>query len=392
MASAVTPAPDNKQRPILTKAPPRTIRAARSSADQTNGAKRTTRNSGPTKRLAHSLKFRGVMLPPGTVVHKLVATFVQNQRIWPHHQPQGQTELPGNRLHPHVHYNTFELAVHAADRAQCVCCKNGELVILAVTVDDFCVAATSAAAYKRVLADLRRKYAAKDLGRVKRLLGWSVRRLRGGGIHISQPYLAQRLVDILELRDARPCRTPYVHGLDLSPRTSEEPAHSTDQLLYARSVGILRYLVDSTRPDLAYIAAVLARGAREPTARHWRALVQVARYVKVSTCAAEYIAASNTAQELQWLREVLQALLQQKLPPCTMKFDNTAAIAVARKCAKTKRSKYISVRHHLIRDKVEAGEIALQHEPTATLAADALTKPLGRERFHAHRRAMGMEK
>lgn len=38
--------------------------------------------------------------------------------------------------------------------------------ILAVTVDDFCAACTSPRIYKRVLADVQRKYQEKNLGQV----------------------------------------------------------------------------------------------------------------------------------------------------------------------------------------------------------------------------------
>lgn len=49
--------------------------------------------------------------------------------------------------------------------------RNGvDLALLAVTVDDFCVACTTHIIYRKVLPDLRLKYRAKDLSIVKRLL------------------------------------------------------------------------------------------------------------------------------------------------------------------------------------------------------------------------------
>lgn len=46
-----------------------------------------------------------------------------------------------------------------------------DIPIVAVSVDRFCIACSSYAMYSRVLADLRTKYKAKDLGPFKHLLG-----------------------------------------------------------------------------------------------------------------------------------------------------------------------------------------------------------------------------
>lgn len=185
-------------------------------------------------------------------------------------------------------------------------------------------------------------------------------------MHISRPYLAQRLADLLGATPARTNGTPYIHGLDISPRAVAEPIVTEHQSTMASAVGMLRYLVDSTRPDLAYVTAALARSIRHPTYRHWRALRQVAKYVAstlhfglhykrgalqlraasdsdfagcattkrstmgnllwlgpnlvswlsrriktviTSTCAAEYIAASTTALDVQCIREMLTEII-----------------------------------------------------------------------------------
>lgn len=164
------------------------------------------------------------------------------------------------------HLTMFGYVQSAADRNVYVERETDEVVVLVVTVDDFCVAASSEAAYQQLLTDLRRKYAAKDLRRAKRLLGWSIRQVSNGGVHISQPYLAQRLIDFLNLTDAHPSGKPYVHCLALGVREPQDAVEAGQQPLFARAVGILRYLVDSKRPDLAYIAGLLARGMQNSTA------------------------------------------------------------------------------------------------------------------------------
>lgn len=114
--------------------------------------------------------------------------------------------------------------------------------------------------------------------------------------------------------------------------------------------------------------------------------------VVTSTCAAEYIAASTTALDIQWIRELLGAILERTLPPTILTMDNTAAIEVARKSAKTKRSKYIAVCFHHIRSKVAAKEIDIRHGPSDHISTDALTKALRRDRFFRHLCAMGIRR
>lgn len=74
------------------------------------------------------------------------------------------------------------------------------------------------------------------------------------------------------MRDALSVATPYVRGLDISKRHNAETILRNQQQQLATAVGILRYLVDSSRTDLA-------RAVRQSTARHVRALRQVARFM-----------------------------------------------------------------------------------------------------------------
>ena len=89
-----------------------------------------------------------------------------------------------------------------------------KVVYITVTADDFCVATQSYIAYRTVISDIRRKYHAKDLGMASRIPGWSVRRPRSGGLHTSQPYLIQRVIDTVDPRGTRQAYTPYIESLD----------------------------------------------------------------------------------------------------------------------------------------------------------------------------------
>jgi hypothetical protein len=54
------------------------------------------------------------------------------------------------------------------------------------------------------------------------------------------------------------------------------------------------------------------------------------------------------------------------------------------------RSKHIGIRHHFIRQELEAGTVTLVYIPTAQQAADGLTKPLGKIAFERFVKQLGM--
>lgn len=321
------------------------------------------------------------------------------------------------------------------------------ILLMAITIDDFLVAYSDPKLYTDLLRQLRVKYTVKELGFPQKLLNWKIARDDlGTGLYISQPELTRSLISAMRMTDANPSPTPYLSGVKLHPAEPDETL-LPENYPYSSALGILRYLVDCTRPDLAYCAGALARVLSRPTMRHWNALKQVVRYliatpnyglhyttstmakpnllnkldltaqsdsdlagckttckstygnviflgnnpiswrsqkigtVVMTTCAAEYIALSNTAQHLQWLRELLSEITGKPPPPSLLQGDNSSSQTTANSAGPTKRSKYISIRYHYIRDQIRRGEIKLQHVPSAKLIADIFTKPLPRTQF-----------
>lgn len=152
---------------------------------------------------------------------------------------------------------------------------NGEdILIMAITVDDFLVAYTCDAImawymmYQDLIMHLKTKYTLKDLGFPRKLLKWNITQdHHGTGLLISQPELATKLIVALNLQDANPTHSPFLSGVAIHPALQGEdriPKHYP----YAKAIGMLRYIVDCTRPDLAYCAGMLARALACPTQRH----------------------------------------------------------------------------------------------------------------------------
>ena len=59
-----------------------------------------------------------------------------------------------------------------------------------------------------------------------------------------------------------------------------------------------------------------------------------------------------------------------------IKTDSQSAIELAKNPIYHARTKHVDIRYYFVREKVENKEIELSYQPTATLLADSLTKPV----------------
>lgn len=96
----------------------------------------------------------------------------------------------------------------------------------------------------------------------------------------------------------------------------------------------------------------------------------------LSSCEAEYIAASSAACEALWLRNLLQELGHTQEGSTTVYVDNVSAIKLAKNPVQHGRSKHIDTRFHFLRDQVKQGTIILKYCNTSEQVADIFTKPL----------------
>ena len=97
-----------------------------------------------------------------------------------------------------------------------------------------------------------------------------------------------------------------------------------------------------------------------------------------STCEAEYIAASEAANEEVWMKEFISnlGLIPSASRPMKIFCDNTGAIALAKESRFHKRTKHIKRRFNSIHDRGKEGGIEICKIHTDLNVADPLTKPL----------------
>jgi hypothetical protein len=180
-------------------------------------------------------------------------------------------------------------------------------------------------------------------------------------------------------------------------------------------MGSLRYLAH-TRPDLAFSVGYISRFMQRPTTEHQQAVKRIIRYVAgtlghvlyytrcpgkahlvgysdsdhaddidtskstsgilfffdkclvswqlvkqqvvaLSSCEAEYIAASIASTQALWLVQLLSDLLGRDTGAVELRVGSKSALALANNPIFHERSKHIRVRHHFIRGCLEEGSI-----------------------------------
>jgi hypothetical protein len=317
-------------------------------------------------------------------------------------------------------------------------------LLIGVYVDDLIITGDNAQQIEGFKAQMMKKFSMSDLGLLSYYLGIEVKQ-NSGEISLCQSAYAVKLLDKCGMADCNAVQVPMDQRHKLSKISSNPPVDTTT---YRSIVGSLRYLVH-TRPDLAYSVGIVSRFMENPTTEHMSAVKQIMRYVKgtinlgctykkgkeglilhgysdsdmagdvddrkstsgmvfylgpnpiswnsqkqkvvaLSSCEAEYIAASTAACQGVWLRRLLADLAKKKVQKVSLKIDNQAAISLCKNPVHHERSKHIDTRFHYIRECIEEGMIEVQHVNTNDQLADILTKSLGKQKFIEMRKKVGV--
>ena len=120
---------------------------------------------------------------------------------------------------------------------------------------------------------LRLKFAMKDLGPTRHILGMKISR---------QLFLSQtdyrHVLERFNMQSAKSASTPLPIHLRLSQRdclTSGSEAEDMKSAPYAPAVGCLMYAMVVTRPDISHAVGVISRFMHNPGRSHWNAVKHV---------------------------------------------------------------------------------------------------------------------
>ncbi|KAJ3532326.1 hypothetical protein NM688_g7442 [Phlebia brevispora] len=328
--------------------------------------------------------------------------------------------------------------------------RGPEVAMAAIHVDDMQLGATKGR-IEGVKKEIGTRFNITDLGETRQIVGIQVSRDRSAGIiHLLQTNYLTRVLEHYGMLQSHPVSTPLDPNVKL---TKAEPDDETDRLVrpYQSAIGSLMYAALGTRPDIAYAVQHLSQFCSAPTQTHWTVVKHVMHYlngtlrvgikygprakaqdleltgysdadwagdandrksvsgyvflfgggpitwsskkqptVALSSMEAEYMAMSHAAREVLWLRNLLTELGIVQKSGTPVNVDNQGAIAYSKLNVFHGRSKHIDIRHHFIRDCIEANEVKVIYCATNDNIADLFTKPLARGRHEELIRLLGM--
>ncbi|XP_071694320.1 secreted RxLR effector protein 161-like [Rutidosis leptorrhynchoides] len=220
---------------------------------------------------------------------------------------------------------------------------------------------------------------------------------------------------------------------------------------YASAIGSIMYAMLCTRPDVSYVLSMTSRYQQNPGESHWMAVKNILKYLRrtkdmfliyggveedltvkcytdasfqtdrddsrsqsgyvfilnggaitwksskqkvvaQSTTEAEYIAASEAAQEAAWMKKFIADLgvMPSIEDPIEIFCDNNGAIAQAKEPRLHHSTKHILRRFHYIRHIVGNGDVCISKVHTDQNLADPFTKALAQSKHEGHARCIGL--
>ncbi|KAL6286505.1 hypothetical protein ACE6H2_010895 [Prunus campanulata] len=285
----------------------------------------------------------------------------------------------------------------------------------------------------------------KDLGQADVILGIQIKRTKDGYI-LTQSHYVEQILRKFGHFDSKPAVTPF----DANCKLKKHVGDAIAQLEYSQVIGSLMYVMNSTRPDLAYSISRLSRYTSNPGHEHWDALIRVLRYLKNtmsyglhytryppvlegysdanwisdntetkstsgyvftlgsaavswksskqtciarSTMESEFVALDKAAEEAEWLRNFLEdiPLWSKPVTAICIHCDSMAAQARAKNSVYNGKSRHIRRRHNTIRQLLSNGVISIDYVKSKENIADPLTKGLPREQTLYASRGMGLK-
>jgi hypothetical protein len=316
--------------------------------------------------------------------------------------------------------------------------QDGAALVVVLYVDDMMIAGSNKEIADEFKQAIMKRFAVKDLGDLRWILGMEVIRDRKRGtLEINQKIYVEKMLDRFGMADCKPVGTP---AADV-PRRMSQDEEATNNREYMSTIGGLLYATVVSRPDIAFSVQCGGRHMQRTAPEHVMAAKRIVRFLRGTTSAsivygkhggrepiivgfcdadyagdedtrrsttayvfmlggaaiswasklqptvalssaeAEYMSLSAGVQEAIHLRQLMSDLGFPQRGPTVIYEDNQGCIALSENPVMHKRTKHIDVRHHFIRERVESGDIALKYVATKDQLADLLTKALKRDVF-----------
>ncbi|KAK2996001.1 hypothetical protein RJ640_019468 [Escallonia rubra] len=318
-----------------------------------------------------------------------------------------------------------------------------DILIVCLYVDDLIFTGNNVKMFDDFKKEMAKEFEMTDISLMSYYLGIEVKQ-KDDGIFISQEAYAKEVLKRFNMENCNPISIPIEVENKLSRHVKEGPI---DRTLFRSVVGSLRYLT-CTRPDILFAVGYISRYMENPTTYHFKVAKRILRYLKgtidlgifypasgdmklvgysdsdwardvddrksttgfifyfgeaaftwtskkqsivtLSTCEAEYVAATSTVFHAIWLRSLLKELSFIQDESTQIYVDNKSAIALAKNLVFHDQSKHIDIRYHFIRESIANKQVQVKFVKSEDQDADIFTKPLNREVFEKLRSRLGM--
>ena len=323
--------------------------------------------------------------------------------------------------------------------------ERGSILLVCLYVDDLIFTGNSQSMIDELKKSMTGEFEMTDIGLMSYYLGIEVKQT-DEGIFISQEGYAKEILKRFGMDKCNLVGTPIEHKAKPSKYDGGEAVDST---LFKSLVGSLRYLT-CTRPDILFAVGLISRFMEEPTTKHLEIAKRILRYIKgtvdygmfystsedfklvgysdsdwagnkddgrsttgflfflgnnaftwsskkqpivtLSSCEAEYVAATSCVCHAIWLRSMLKELHMEQEDAYEIYVDNKSAINLAKNLVYHDRSKHINTRYHFIRECIARKDVRVIHTRSEDQVADIFTKPLNENDFSRQRMMLGVGK
>ncbi|GJR41665.1 zinc finger, CCHC-type containing protein [Tanacetum coccineum] len=252
--------------------------------------------------------------------------------------------------------------------------ETGKEVIICLYVDNMLIFGTDQVQVDLTNEFLSSRFSIKDMGETDVILGIRIKH-ESNRIVISQSHYIEKAISQFE---------------------------------YYRVIGCLMYAITCTRPDITFAIGKLSRYTSNPDTQHWQAIQQInntednsstsgwvfllgggaiSRASKKQTCItgsimeSEFVALAAAGKEAEWLKNLLLKILLWSKPiaPISIHCDSVVTLAKAYSQMYNGKSRYLGVRHSMIRELITNGVISIEFVRSQQNLVDHLTKGLARD-------------
>ncbi|MBW0526413.1 hypothetical protein O181_066128 [Austropuccinia psidii MF-1] len=302
--------------------------------------------------------------------------------------------------------------------------KGTDVSILWIHVDDGAITASLRELMEEIAHEINKKLKVKWDEKISGLVGITIENIPQG-----YKFLQTDLID--KLTGLNPRNIKSKSPLPVDCKLKSGPALNMDKL-YLKRIGMLLYIAQASRPDIAFDVNYLARFSMNTKKSHWEALEHLIAYVRgtrtlgilmannnsspaihcyvdaswggegdqsshgyiilhgkspiswqskkqstvaSSTAQAEYMALSFAARECNWILNLFQPMLGSIIP--TMLSDNKTAVGILTSLLNKKQTWHLIQQFNLINEYIACKNVQLEWVSTNNQLANILTKAMG---------------